>query len=89
MSSSVSNADITRAVKEYIITTFLPGEDPSALTDTTPLVSSGILDSLAQIELVAFLEERYKIELEARDVDATKLGTLPDIAKLVQSKLSA
>ena len=89
MSSSVSSAEITRAVKEYIITTFLPGEDPSALTDATPLVTSGILDSLAQIELVAFLEERYTIELEAKDVDATRLGTLPDIAKLVQSKLPA
>lgn len=88
MGNAVSTTDITRDVREYIITTFLPGEDPSALTDATPLISSGILDSLATIELVSFLEQRYGIELEAKDVDNSKLGTLTEIARLVQSKLA-
>ena len=81
--------DITGTVKEYILTTFLPGEDPSQLTATTPLITSGILDSLATIELVAFLEERFGIELEARDVDTSRLGTLDDITNLVRSKQGA
>lgn len=81
--------DIVASVKEYILEAFLPGEDPAALTPATPLMTSGILDSLATLELVSFLEERYGIELEAHDVDPSRLGTLDDIARLVTSKLGA
>jgi len=80
--------EIIRTVKDYILTTYLAGENPSALTASTPLISSGILDSLATVELVSFLEQRYEIELEAHDADPSRLGTLSDIAKLVQSKLA-
>ena len=80
---------VAATVKSYILTTFLPGEDPSALTESTPLMTSGILDSLATIDLVAFLEEQYGIELEAKDVDASRLGTLAEISKLVSTKLAA
>ena len=81
--------EIIQAVKDYILTTFLPGEDPKALTNTTQLISSGILDSLATLELVSFLEGRYGIQLEAHEVDAANLGTLASIATLVQSKVAA
>jgi acyl carrier protein len=78
--------DIANTVRTYILETFLPGEDPKALTDTLPLMTSGILDSLATIDLVTFLETQYAIELGANDVDATRLGTIADIATLVRSK---
>jgi acyl carrier protein len=80
--------DIVRTVKDYILTTFLPGEDPEALTSSTQLMSSGILDSLATLELVSFLEQRFGIELQAHETDASRLGTLNDIATLVQGKLA-
>jgi acyl carrier protein len=79
---------ISSTVKGYILTTFLPGENASALTESTPLVTSGILDSLATLELVSFLEQQYGIELEAKDVDASRLGTLADISRLVSGKLN-
>ena len=78
--------EIIRDVKQYILDTYLPGENPSALTPTTPLITSGILDSLATLDLVSFLENRFGVELEAHDVDHSKLGTLEDIARMVQSK---
>ena len=81
--------EIIRDVKQYILNMYLPGENPSALSPTTPLITSGILDSLATLDLVSFLEKRFGVELEAHDVDHSKLGTLEDIARMVQSKLPA
>ena len=78
--------DITQTVKSFILEQFLPGEDPSALTPSTQLMASGILDSLATLELVAFLEKRFGIELAAHETGVDRMGTLTDIAKLVQSK---
>jgi acyl carrier protein len=77
---------IKAKVKEYILRTFLPGENPDALTDSTPLVTGGILDSLATLKLVGFLEEEFGIGLEAHEVDAEHLDTLATIAELVAVK---
>ncbi len=79
--------EISTTVKEYILKQFLPGENPAELTDSTPLITGGILDSIAVISLVAFLEERYKIELQAQEIDVEYLGTISDIANLVRMKL--
>jgi acyl carrier protein len=85
----VTNEEVIRTVKEYILKTFLPGEDPKALTESTQLITGGVLDSLATLELVSFLEQQYGIELQAHEVDAANLGTLTAIASLVQSKVGA
>ena len=50
---------IKGTVKDYILTEFLPGTAPSELGDQTPLIQGAILDSLATVQLVAFLEERF------------------------------
>jgi acyl carrier protein len=78
---------IKSAVKRFILAEFLPGERPDALTDQTPLVAEGVLDSLATLRLVSFLEKEFKIALAPHEVDAEYLNTLPSIAALVHSKL--
>ena len=78
--------DVIGAVKQYILETYLKGEDPSALKIDTPLITGGILDSLGTLELVSFLEQRFGIQLEAHEVDAERLDTLSAIAALVQGK---
>ena len=77
---------ITNTIKDFILKEFLPGENPDELTETTPLISGGILDSLAALKLVAFLEEQFNITVEAHEADVEHLNTLSDIAKFVQSK---
>lgn len=79
--------DTKEAIKGYILEEFLPGENPAELTDSTPLITGGILDSLATVKLVVFLEERFQIEIQAHETMVDYLNTLTDIAKLVHSKL--
>jgi acyl carrier protein len=79
---------IKETLKTYILKTFLPEENPEALTDDTPLVTGGVLDSLATLKLVSFLEERYKIELQAHEVDVENLNTISQIVSMLRKKLS-
>lgn len=81
--------DVARIVKDHILATLLPGEDPDSLTTSMPLIAGGILDSLATLDLVTFLEERYGIEFEAHETDVSHLGTLADITRTVMAKLAA
>jgi acyl carrier protein len=78
--------EIKETVKEYILREFLPGEDPAALTHSTPLITGGIIDSIATVKLVAFLEERYGIEFQPHEMSVEHLNTIGDIAHMVSAK---
>ena len=84
---TLSKELISQAVKNYILEEFLPGENPAALTESTPLITGGILDSLATIRLVGFLEDRFHIQLQAHETMVDYLNTIADIAQLIRSKL--
>lgn len=79
--------EIKNSIKTYILDEFLPGEDPDLLTESTPLVTGGILDSLATLKLVAFLEQTYRIEIQPHEIGTDNLDTLLAISKLVKTKL--
>lgn len=73
-------------VKSYILEEFLSGEDPSKLTSTTPLMTTGILDSIATLKLIMFLEEKFGIRVEGHETDEEHLNTLEAICGLIDSK---
>jgi len=81
-------ADIRTIARQYLLDEFLPGEPAELLTDTTPLVTGGILDSLATLKLATFLERTFNIELEAHEMSVDHLDTITAIESLVLSKLS-
>lgn len=79
--------DTKKTIKAYILKEFLPGENPEELTDSTPLITGGILDSLATLRLVSFIEDQFQIELQSYETGIDYLNTISDITKLIHSKL--
>jgi acyl carrier protein len=79
--------EIRKTVREFIVREFLQEEDAAELGDSTPLITGGILDSIATLKLVTFLEETYRVEFKAHETDAEYLDTIDDIAHLIESKL--
>lgn len=79
-------SDNIRAVlREYVAGSgLLRGAGP--LTDTTALGTTGVLDSIAVIELVLFLETRFGIEFRSRDLDRRRLETIEQLVQLVVEK---
>jgi acyl carrier protein len=77
---------INRELKEYILSEFLPGEDPDELKDDTPLITGGVLDSIATLKLVLFIEERFGVTFEPHEVDPEHMDTATAIVRLVCSK---
>jgi acyl carrier protein len=78
--------DITKVVQHFILREFLPGEDPTELTDRTPLITGGILDSISTLKLVVFLEEHFGIIVEAYEAGVEHLDTVAQIAALIAQK---
>jgi acyl carrier protein len=82
----MNEQDINAALKTYILDEFLPGEDPAGLTNSTPLMTTGILDSIAVLKVVTFLEEKFGIRIEPHEAVVDNLNTLSDMTRLVMSK---
>jgi acyl carrier protein len=78
--------DIKTTVKAFILNEYLPGEDPMALTDATPLMTTGILDSIAVLKIVTFLESQFGITIAPHEAVVENLNTVSDIGRFVMSK---
>jgi acyl carrier protein len=78
--------NVKEEIRQYILSEFLPGEKPSNLRDDTPLRTSGILDSMATLRLVGFVEERFGIEVQAHEASVDNFDRIETIASFIQSK---
>jgi acyl carrier protein len=78
--------DIKEKLRQFILSKYLPGESAANLADDTPLQTSGVLDSLATLGLVTFVEQEFGIEMEAHETGIDNFNRIEDIAALVERK---
>ena len=76
--------DITKAVREYIIREYLEEGDEREITETTPLISGGIVDSFSMVSLKRFLERKYSIRIPDADATPQAFDTVQSIVALVR-----
>jgi acyl carrier protein len=76
------------AVKAVVVETLGVEDRADALDASTPLFGSlPELDSMAVLELVLELEQRFAIEIDGEDVTAEVFETLASLAAFVDEKL--
>ncbi len=78
--------NVRDTIRQFILTKYLPGESAANLRDDTPLRTSGVLDSLATLGLVNFLEKEFGIQIEAHETGVDTFDRIQDIAALVERK---
>lgn len=79
---------VEQAVSESVRRCLNNGE-AGAIDGATPLLDQGVLDSLALVELLMALAERFEIEFEEHDLSRENFATIRDIARLVERKQAA
>ena len=85
--TEVGPGQIRNVVREYLLTEFLPGENPDELKDSTPLITGGILDSIGTVKLVSHLEQQFDVRFESFDISVDYLDTVDLIVQTVVGKL--
>ena len=80
--------EIETEIREFVAAQYLPDASAEAITDTMPLITSGIIDSIGMLGLVYFIESSYAIEFMPREIDVHALDTVERIASLIRAKLS-
>lgn len=79
---------VKEAIRNHILAEYLPGESASNLKDDTPLRTSGVLDSMATLSLVTFVEDTFGVVIEAHETGIDNFDHIEDIAALVERKRS-
>ncbi len=60
-----------------------PDKPISAIRDDDNLVAAGLIDSLAVLEIIMFLETEFAVDFSATGVDPTRLMSIPSILDVI------
>jgi acyl carrier protein len=61
--------------------------DPTEVTASTPLFSSGLLDSFHLLELISYVEEQAGLRIAPGEISLDNLDTIERILRFVEGKL--
>ena len=72
------------------ILTFVRGlkKAPNDVDVDSDLISTGILDSLSVMELIAFLSKTFDVSISAADITPVNLKSVSSISALVEARKS-
>ena len=77
--------DMREKIIEYIYDEYVE-DDSMKITDDTPLISSGLVDSFSMVSLKMFLEEEYGIQMTDEEASTEAFDTVARILELVKRK---
>ena len=76
--------ELARMVRDYVIKEYLEEGDEREITETTPLISGGIVDSFSMVSLKRFLERKCSIKITDADATPQAFDTVQSIVALVR-----
>ncbi len=85
--SSRDNTAIEAGIKRFLL------EDPDFglqirdLSADQSLLAGGLIDSLAVLDIIAFLESRFHVQFEPEDLTAENFDRISSMAALVRSQI--
>ena len=78
----------TQQLKDFL-SQHAPAAGSMTITEDTALLGTGLLDSLAVIQLMLFLGSEYGIEIEDEDFTPENLSTVGALLNFIERKQSA
>jgi acyl carrier protein len=76
--------ELGKVIHDYVVREYLEEGDDREITETTPLISSGIVDSFSMVSLKRFLEKRYSIRIPDDEATPDAFDTVTSIATVVR-----
>ena len=85
---SATRAQDKEDLLRFLHTIQKAGRPINELEETDRLVASGLIDSLAILQIVSYLESTYDIDFSTRGVDPEQLGSIGNILDLIATEKS-
>jgi acyl carrier protein len=78
---------IEQEIRQFIIDNFLFGELDAKLSNDDSFIDTGIIDSTGVLELVAFLEDKYEIEIQDNELVPNNLDSVNRLLQFISRKV--
>lgn len=75
-------------IRDFITGEILHGTLTTPLTDQYPLIETGIIDSLGVMTLLAFLEDKFSIQIPGEDLMPENFSSISTITALIERQLN-
>jgi len=77
---------IKQDVRDFIAENLVYSEDGITYPDDASLLENGVLDSFGVMEIIVFVEERYDVTVEDREIVPANFDSVESIATYVARK---
>jgi acyl carrier protein len=81
------NSNVSHTLERFIVDELIMGDQQTRIDPDASLISSGVVDSLALLRLIAFVEEQFGVTVEDDEVMPENFETLNIIESFVTAKL--
>ena len=88
MSHHLSEDLVKTRVRQFVIDSFLFGQDSQSLSDNDSFLDRGIVDSTGVLELVGFLETQFNVSVDNHELIPDNLDSIDRVTTFVSAKLS-
>ncbi len=76
--------ELKSVILEYVKKEYIEEGDDRVVTENSPLITGGIVDSFSMVSLKRFLEKHYQIQIPDAEATPEAFDTVSSIAKLVR-----
>ena len=76
--------DMTKVVLDYVKREYLEEDDDREVTETSPLITGGIVDSFSMVSLKRFLEKKYQITIPDADASPEAFDSVTRIVAVIK-----
>lgn len=80
----MDDKDMKKMVLDYVKREYLEEGDDREITESTPLISGGIVDSFSMVSLKRFLEKKFAISIPDADASPEAFDNVNSIVTLVK-----
>jgi len=76
--------DLKKLIIDYVKKEYLDEDSEQEITENTPLISSGIVDSFSMVSLKTFLEKKFNIKIPDDKATTDTFDTVNNIIKVLR-----
>jgi len=78
--------DVESAIERFIVDEIVLGDSNTKIDPNESLISNGVLDSLALLRLIAFLEDQMGVTVDDSEVIPENFETINEIKSFIENK---
>jgi acyl carrier protein len=79
----MEQTEIRAELVAFLNTVVRPGQTVDAAGDGTNLIDSGVIDSLALIQIISWLEDNHDVRLHTLAIDPSELASINGILNAI------